>query len=235
MAEEQPKENQEVKLPDTDDIPEKLRGKTVDDVVTMYKESEKNMHGKSQEAAAARKTIETLNEQIRKLQESQETTEEAEIKYEEDDYPSIKDVKSILAVELSKRDKEHQKELEEVQNRTMSSTLAQIDRIKFIEDNEELFSNKTPEQVDETIQSIVAFGLTNKCATLKSALKKMQDFAQSNLGLTASNPSGANVRQVPGSMQGVQDDETKAKSKIEDMKAFAKKDNLKLSSRLKPL
>lgn len=228
MAKE-PKDLNEIKLGDDENIPEKFRGKTVDDLLKAYKESEDAFHLKSEE-------VKKKDEEIDKLKNEPEPTEpeptepeptepEPDDLYGDDEYLT----KKTHDKKIADMEKSFDERLQKAKEEATAMALGQIERNKFIDDHPEMFEGKKEEDINKIIKRIAGAGVDAGKRTLEGGLQAIQELGI-ELGLTKPSPNEPD-KKIPTDLPVVGEYET-VEDEIAHMKKFQKENSGKISDTL---
>lgn len=198
--------NEPMVLPDSDNIPEKFRGKSVDEVVKAYSEAEKMMHKKGEELNQVRQQwqseIETLKQQMQQNVQQEDTDDDDAF-----EYISKKDFKKVFT-ELQNTFKE---ELKKVKEETTTSTNWEFEKRSF--------QSQHPELSAKDIDAIALYGLQQGKSTLNEAFEVFNEF----VSRTGFKRSEEGVRQVASSLTQTKRDDDKKQPSIYDKDYIARR------------
>jgi len=172
-------------LPDTEDIPEKFRGKDVNEVLKSYHEVEKLIGSKGEEIGGLKKELELMREQ------SQPEPEEEQPAMDSYDYMTKGDVAKML----SEQQKNFDDQLKKASEGNVAQTNWEFDKRQF--------SAKHPELDEKAVNTIALIGIENGENTLDGAYEHFVQFA-SKAGL---NANAKDPRIVSSNLSGVPNEE----------------------------
>lgn len=173
-----PDASDQVILPDSPDIPEKFRGKSLTEVIKSYQEAEKTMHQKAQEAAEFRKQLEELKQQAEKFQQQQQqqqqqkdTNSDFPVNLDEEDIVTTKDLKAILS-QLEQKFRPPSKE--EIQQVVQESLPQLVQLFKTLNEAEQI--QREYELNEAEIQAMVTAGQLLGAETIQDAQQKLLEL-----------------------------------------------------------
>lgn len=160
MSEESKQEEQKPLILEGDNIPEKFKGKPVEDVLKAYSEAEKSMH----------ETKRQMSEINKKLQEYEEAKQQAMVDDEPEPDPYDYLTRSDMTKVLSDFEKKLEQKLSSITEQTSQSTQLEFEKREFL--------RKHKDFDEKDISALAAFGLQAGANTLDEAWDKWKGFAK---------------------------------------------------------
>jgi hypothetical protein len=169
-------EEEKLIVPDSEEFPEKFRGKLFSDVFKSYSESEKKITETSNSKKELEKQIEELRKENELMKNQEPESDPDPILSDTNDYEYM--TKKDMASNLNSFKKEILDALKENSSKTMESVMAQMERRAFIEKHPELYGENTePQEVDETIKQLASLGFASGAKSLDDALEAGKKLA----------------------------------------------------------
>jgi len=228
MADE-PKKLNEIVLGDDESVPEKFRGKSVEDILASYKEAEDLAHAKAEEVTARNQEIATLRatpapDPIFDPDPDPDPTYDD--LYGDDEYVT----KDAVEKRLAAIEKKNQEDLRGVEERATSNAMALMEKKQFIDGHPEIFDGKTPQQADAIIKKVAGAGFVAGKESLEGGLSAIGEMS-AELGFVQPAPNPDN-RIVPTDMKTIGEFEN-VNDEIEHMKKVHQESGGKISSGLR--
>jgi len=186
---------EKILVPDSEDYPEKFRGKPIQDVFKSYSESEKKITETGTKSKELETAIAELTKENELLKNKEPEPSLDPILSDANDYEYLtkKDVNNALG-SLKKEILDALKESNtKTKDETMQSVLAQIERRSFIEKHPELYNKEAdPKEIDNTIKQIAALGFSTGANSLEEAYEVGKKLA-AKLGFV---PKGEETQRI---------------------------------------
>ena len=215
-------------VPESDQFPKKFWGKPISEVLRSYSEAENKIRETSEEAKRLKEKLEALQQEESQEESEQTPTDIVEDELDDYEFLTAAQVKKIL----QEKDKEFANKIKEVQDQTIQTVMAQLEKRQFIKEHADIFQGKSEEQVNKIIKTIASVGFANGATDLESAYKLFKQTAE-EAGLKINQEGEIGTRPIPSNLNSNIANEPSPDDELERMKEFHKKNSGSLSSFIK--